>query len=52
MGVVWETEKGLVVTCEGKVDVKNDILIRDIETDEEVANVDLRNLLLSVLPTK
>ena len=51
-GIVWETEKGLVVTCTGKLDIKNNISIRSVKSNEEVGDVDLRNLLLSVLPTK
>ena len=51
-GIVWETDKGLMVTCTGKLDIKNNISIRSVESGEDVGDVDLRNLLLSVLPTK
>ena len=51
-GIVWGTGKGLIITCTGKLDIKNNISIRNVESGEDVGDVDLRNLLLSVLPTK
>jgi hypothetical protein len=52
LGMVWETELGRVVTCEGKWNIKNNLSIRDIETDEEIKNIDLRNVLMEILPSK
>jgi len=48
--IVWETELGRIVTCEGKLNIKNDLFIRSIETGEDVDNMDLRNILMSILP--
>lgn len=51
-GMVWETELGLVVTVEGQLNLQNDLTIRSCETGEDVANIDLRNVLMDILPTK
>lgn len=50
--IVWETELGKVITCEGKLNIKNNIVIRSCETGEDVVSVDLRNILMSILPCK
>lgn len=50
--LVWETELGRIVTCEGKLNPKNNLTIRSAETNEDVSNVDLRNVLMSILPQK
>jgi hypothetical protein len=52
MGLVWETELGMVVTCEGKWNIQNNLQIISVETGEDVGNIDLRNVLMSLLPSK
>lgn len=47
---VWETELGKIITCEGKLDIKNNLMIRSVETGEDVGDIDLRNILMSILP--
>jgi len=48
--IMWETELGKIITCEGKINLNNNLIIRDIETNEDIKNVDLRNVLMSILP--
>ena len=48
-GLVWETEKGMIVTTEGNINPKNNILIRDVETGNDIKDVDMRNVLMEVL---
>lgn len=48
--IVWETELGKIVTCEGRLNINNNIIIRSVDTGEDVNNVDLRNVLMSILP--
>lgn len=50
LGIVWDTELGKIVTCEGKWNIKNDLIITDIQTGEDVDIIDLRNVLMSILP--
>lgn len=50
MASVWDTELGKIVVCEGKLNVKNNLLIRSAETMEDVADIDLKNVLMSILP--
>ena len=50
-GIVWETELGKIVTVENKMSVNGDLAIYNIETNEKVNNIDLRNVLMSILPT-
>jgi hypothetical protein len=51
-GIVWDTELGKVVTCSGLLNPQMNLSIRDIKTGDEVDNVDLRNVLISILPRK
>lgn len=48
-GLVWETELGKIVTVEGKLNLKNNLSIRDTQGND-IADVDLRNVLMSILP--
>lgn len=50
--IIWETELGRIITCEGKLDIKNNMSVRKVETGEEVVDIDLRNVLMSILPSK
>lgn len=50
--IVWDTELGRIVTCAGKLNPEKDLTIIDVETQETVKNVDLRNVLMSILPYK
>lgn len=50
IGLVWETELGKIVTVEGKLDITCDLKIRDIDQND-LGDVDLRNVLMSILPT-
>ena len=50
--IVWETSLGNVITVEGKLDIKNDLKIYDTYTGEMISNIDLREVLLSILPQK
>jgi hypothetical protein len=49
-GLVWETELGLVVSTKGKIDPNANIEIMDVETNEVLKSVDIRNLLMEILP--
>jgi hypothetical protein len=51
MALMWETELGNILTVEGKLDIKNNIDIRGIDGND-INNVDLRNVLMSILPRK
>ena len=55
VAVVWETEVGLVTVVQDKIDVNGDITLIDISNGkpfgEKIKNVDLRDLLVSILPT-
>jgi hypothetical protein len=48
--LVWETELGKIVTSEGKLNIKNNLCIRDAETYVDVNDVDLRHVLMQILP--
>lgn len=50
--IVWETSLGNIITVEGKLDIKNDLKIYDAHTGEMISDIDLREVLLSVLPQK
>lgn len=50
IGAVWETELGLIVSHQGKLDLNSDLQIRCAKTQEDIKNVDLRNVLMSILP--
>lgn len=50
--IVWETELGKIVTCEGKLNVNNNLRIKEADTNEDVDNIDLRNVLMFILPCK
>ena len=51
-GIVWDTELGKIVTCSGALNPQMNLSIRDIKTGEEINSVDLRNVLMSILPQK
>ena len=48
-GLVWETEKGMIVTINGKMNFSNNLSIKDVENCEEIKDVDMRNVLMEVL---
>lgn len=48
-GIVWETEKGLVVTTNGNINPDSNISIKDIRNGEDIKDVDMRNVLMDVL---
>lgn len=50
--IVWETSLGNIITVEGKLDIKNDLRIYDVYTGEMISDIDLREVLLSILPQK
>ena len=53
VAIVWETEVGLVTVVQDKVDINGDITLFDISecaTGEKIKNIDLRDLLVSLLP--
>ena len=50
VAVVWETEVGLVTVVQDKVDINGDITLIDISNGKPIKNVDLRDLLVSILP--
>jgi hypothetical protein len=50
-GIVWETELGKIVTFQGNINPQMNLSIRDLNS-EEVTDVDLRNVLMSILPLK
>lgn len=52
IGLVWETELGKIVTLEGKLNLNNNLVIRDVETGKDIDDIDLRNVLISILPQK
>lgn len=49
IGLVWETEKGIVVTINGELNPNNDIKIKDVTTGENIKDIDMRNVLMEVL---
>lgn len=55
VAIVWETEVGLVTVVQDKIDINGDITLMDISNGkpfgEKIKNVDLRDLLVSILPT-
>lgn len=51
-GIVWETELGKIVTIQGLINPQMDLSICDIKTGQEIDSVDLRNVLMSILPNK
>lgn len=48
-GIVWETKLGKIVTCEGKLNLNNNLMIKDAKNNN-VDNIDLRNILMEILP--
>ena len=50
LGLVWETDLGKIVTVQGSFNIQHNLSIRDIHTGEEVNNIDLRNVLMEILP--
>jgi hypothetical protein len=52
LAMVWETDLGKVVTMQGKINPQMNLMIKDCETGEYVDEVDLRNVLMQILPYK
>lgn len=50
LGVVWETELGKIVTFQGTINPQIDLSIYDCATGNMIENVDMRNVLMSILP--
>jgi hypothetical protein len=50
--IVWKTDLGLITTVEGKLDPNSDLVIKNVETGDVVSDIDLRNVLMSILPIK
>lgn len=50
IGIIWDTEFGKIVTVENKMSINGNLDIREINTGNRVDNVDLRSLLMSILP--
>ena len=50
--IVWETSLGNIIIVDGKLDIKNDLKIYDVYTGEIISDIDLREVLLSILPQK
>ena len=48
-GLVWETEKGIIVTTKGNINPNNNLSIKSCKTNEEIKDVDMRNILMEVL---
>lgn len=48
-GIVWETEKGMIVTTRGNINPNSNIIVKDCETGEEIKDVDMRKVLMEVL---
>lgn len=49
-GIVWETELGKIVIIQGKLNINNNLGVYDVETGQEIKDIDLRNVLMSILP--
>jgi len=45
-----ETELGKIVTIQGNLNVQYNLSIRKLPTGEEIDNIDLRNVLMEILP--
>ena len=50
ISILWDTEYGKILVAQGKIDVNVDLEIWDVETSKKVDNIDLRNVLMSILP--
>lgn len=50
VALVWKTNIGRVVVVEEKIDANGDLSIYDIKEGKTIDNIDLRNLLLEILP--
>ncbi|HHT97435.1 MAG TPA: hypothetical protein GXZ90_06045 [Clostridiales bacterium] len=48
-GVVWETEKGMIVTIKGNINPNNNLFIKSCETGEDIKDIDMRNMLMDIL---
>ena len=48
-GIVWETEKGMIITTKGNISPNSNIAIKSCETGEEIKDIDMRNVLMEVL---
>jgi hypothetical protein len=51
-GIVWQTSKGYIVTLEGKINPQSDLSIRDCDNGEEIKDIDMRDILMDILPFK
>lgn len=51
-GIVWDTELGKIVTLQGAINPQMDLYIYDIKTNQKIDNIDLRNVLMSILTIK
>lgn len=47
-GAVWNTPNGKIVVCHGKLNLNNNLSIKDAEGND-VADIDLRNTLMNIL---
>jgi hypothetical protein len=53
VAILWETELGKILVCNGGIEnINRNLDIRDIETEKSIKSVDLRNVLMSILPIK
>lgn len=48
--IVWETEKGRIITTKGSINPETNIVIKDVRNCEVIKDVDIRNLLMEILP--
>ncbi len=51
-GIVWETKIGKVITFKGNINPQAKFLIRDCETQEDLVNEDMIDVLIEILPQK
>ena len=52
IAIVWETDMGLVTVVQNNVDMNGNISLHDAKTGATVDSIDLRDLLVSLLPNK
>lgn len=48
--VIWETNLGNMITVKGKLDIQDNLKIYDAQSNAIVSDIDLREILLSILP--
>ncbi len=51
-GIVWETKIGKVITFKGNINPQAGFSIRDCETQEDLVNEDMIDVLIEILPQK